>query len=138
MFITPWKETEERFQNLSFLKLTQIFFGLPLRGNANAFVLRRINSRLLDKEDPKSIVSLMRLIDKIQRDDEAKLRYGKTLDLVAVHFNKNSNVDIGQLDISTQTRLLKVYTNNAYIGGSGNTQLILKILKSLSDDLSSL
>ena len=74
----------------------------------------------------------MRLIDKINRDEETKLRYGKTLDLIAIHFNKNSNIEIDQLDISTRSRLLKTYVNHAYIGGNANTVFINKLLNSLS------
>ena len=48
----------------------------------------------------------MRLLDKISRDPDMIIRYGRTMDLVAMHFMDSNNVPLNQADIGVRARLL--------------------------------
>ena len=50
-----------------------------------------IDRKITDQEEPKPIVPVLRMLEKISRDEETLLRYGKTLDLMANHFTNNSS-----------------------------------------------
>ena len=78
---------DPNFEDMSFLKLTNIFFGLlSQQSAANASVLRKINERIMSPSEPKPIVSIMRVLDKICRDPELIVKFGRTMDLLSSHF----------------------------------------------------
>lgn len=80
----------------------------------------------------------MRLLDKICREPELIVRFGRTMDLLSVHFSRTSNVPISQADIGVRARLLQFYSLQALHGGNAQYNLTMELLQSLSDDISSL
>ena len=58
----------------------------------------------------------MRVLDKITRTDDSMMRYSRTLDLLAYHFDNNTSVSINQLEIATRARLLLIYATHAVNG----------------------
>ena len=97
---------DPRFDDMSFLKLTTIFFGLPTQTNANGVILRRINDRISSSNEPKPIVSVMRMLDKICREPDLIIRFSRTMEMMARHFTDSSNVPLSQADIGVRARLL--------------------------------
>ena len=134
----PFRELEPRFEQLSFVKLTQIFLSLSHSSAATNSVLRRVNSKIRDRNEPKPIMSVMRMLDKIIRNEDSMLRHGRTLDQVASHFDNNSSISINQLEIATRARLLGIYATHAANGGNQQARLVQQLLNSIKEDLPSL
>ena len=76
------------------------------------------------------------MIEKISRDEETLLLYGKTLDLIANHLG--NNIEINELETGTRSKLLVAYANHAFHGGNNQAYLLNELIRSLNDDLSSL
>ena len=53
-----------------------------------------INEKIQDKDEPKPIVPVMRLLHKITGDDELIMRCSRTFDNLGNHFIDNSNIPI--------------------------------------------
>ena len=97
-----------------------------------------IDRKITDAEEPKPIVPVIRMLEKISRDEELALRYGKTLDMMANHINNNSSISLNQVEAGTRAKLLAVYANHAFNGGNKQDYLITQLLASLKEDLASL
>ena len=72
----------------------------------------------MQPSEPKPIVSIMRVLDKICRDPDLIVKHGRTMDLLSSHFSHSSNVPISQSDIGVRARLLQFYSLQALHGGN--------------------